>query len=47
MRDRLANINIYNFREYVGGDTSYAAFLEKNKKELGVPDSIVFIDMNQ
>lgn len=47
MRDRLANINIYNFREYGGGDTSYAAYLEKNKKEFGVPDNIVFIDLNQ
>lgn len=44
IRDRLGNVNIYNFRDYVGGDISYAAFLEKNKRELGVPDNIMFIE---
>lgn len=44
IKDHMGGVNIYNFRDYVGGDKSYAAFLEKNKREFDVPDNELFFE---
>jgi carboxypeptidase C (cathepsin A) len=42
----MGGMNEFNFRQYEGGDETFADFIQKNKATFGVPNNIDYITGN-